>query len=98
MITISRVSLYQMLSTFSFFLCFCFVSLSFLLYKISADDFAQGYTVVTKALIKVEIDFKNEDFVTDNVSLTSKWGIFHLWLLVSRGSGSRMFVIFEKPT
>ena len=47
-----------------------------------SDDFAQGYIVVTKAPIKVEIDFKNEDFVTDNVSLTSKWRIFHLWLLV----------------
>ena len=47
-----------------------------------SDDFAQGYTVVTKAPIKVEIDFKNEDFVTDNVSLTSKWRVFHLWLLV----------------
>ena len=63
-----------------------------------SDDFAQGYTVVTKAPIKVEIDLKNEDFVTDNVSLTSKWRIFHLWLLVSRRSGSRMFVIFEKQT
>ena len=63
-----------------------------------SDDFAQGYTVATKAPIKVEIDFKNEDFVTDNVSLTSKWGIFHLWLLVSRRSGSQMFVIFENLT
>ena len=60
-----------------------------------SDDFAQGHTVVTQAPIKVEIDFKNEDVVTNNVSLTSKWGIFHLWLLVSRRSGSRMFVIFE---
>ena len=54
-----------------------------------SDDFAQGYTEITKAPIKVEIHFKNEDFVTDNVSL--KWGIFHLLLLV-------VFIIFEKPT
>lgn len=54
-----------------------------------SDDFAQGYTEITKAPIKVEMDFKKEDFVADNVSL--KWGIFHLWLLV-------MFIIFEKPT
>ena len=85
MITMNRVSLYQMLCTFSFFFCF-FVFVLFLLFfcftKSVSDDFGQGYTVVTKAPIKVEIDFKNEDFVTDNVSLTSKWRIFHLWLLV----------------
>ena len=84
MITMNRVSLYQMLCTFSFFLCF-FVFVLFLFFcftKSVSDDFAQGYTVVTKAPIKVEIDFKNEDFVTDNVSLTSKWRIFYLWLLV----------------
>ena len=64
------------------FFCFCFVLFFFCFTKSVSDDFAQGYTVVTKAPIKVEIDFKNEDFVTDNVSLTSKWRIFHLWLLV----------------
>lgn len=79
---------------FFFSFCFCF----FCFTKSVSDDFAQGYTVVTKAPIKVEIDFKNEDFVTDDVSLTSKWGIFHLWLLGSRRSGSRMFLIFEKLT
>ena len=74
MITMNRVSLYQMLCTFSFFLCFfVFVLFCFFCFtKSVSDDFAQGYTVVTKAPIKVEIDFKNEDFGTDNVSLTSK--------------------------
>ena len=81
-----------------FLFLFLFLFLFFCFTKSVSDDFAQGYTVVTKAPIKVEIDFKNEDFVTDNVSLTSKWRIFHLWLLVSRRSGSRMFVIFEKQT
>ena len=45
------------LFSFVFLFFFCFT-------KSVSDDFAQGYTMVTKAPIKVEIDFKNEDFVT----------------------------------